>query len=265
MENQIVLTNNELWFLLSKISPVTVIGFRNPMTGLLFEEISPIALAVLSSLSENKLITVNSQGQVVMNQQLHWYIDCLAHPVYSYLLSYRVEGSSHETIRSFHYSSKKAILLEELPNDEYIIKKIETKQSMIAMILEPFLNRVFWAPDSDPFHIGQEKLQAIQAAMAKGDTKTAKQKIEGVTGDKLAKQHLIGAFQNPKINLSFVCFLNRNETKWATVDGFAIIADERYIWLMEIVDEKRNTICVSKASTSDLENKVNLKISGITL
>lgn len=265
MENQLILTDTELWFLLSKISPVTVIGFRNPMIGLLFKEISVIASTALSALSEKELITVNSQGQVVMNQQLNGYIDCLAHPVYSYLLSYRVEGSSHETIRSFHYSSKKAILLEELPNDAYLIKQIETKQSMIAMILEPFLDRVFWAPDSDPFHIGQDKLLAIQAAVAKGDTKTAKHKFEGVTGDKLAKQHLIGAFQNPKVNLSFVGFLNRNETKWATVDGFAIIADERYIWLMEIVDEKRNTICVSKASTRDLENKVNLKISGITL
>jgi hypothetical protein len=249
------LTRYELWYLISLISPATVIGFRNPTAGMLVEDMFPLMQEASFSLLDKDLIYADSNSQIKIKKDLERLIYAVALPQHTVLVVFRLENNNKEIIRSFNFQSEQVVLLEELVDDSSSLCKIETNLDMLSLVTEPFLDKVFWAPDTDPLYFSEEEITTIQQLADRSETIEIQKHVETAKGDEQSKIHLLETLQRPLVRYSCIRFSDRNDPKKNAVDGFSVLAGEHYVWILEIIDETENTVRVSKITLKDLNKK----------
>lgn len=246
----------ELWYLFSLMSPSAVIGFRNPVAGMLLEDMFPIVQEVSYSLLDRDLIYVDVVGgEIRIRDPLSLFIKAVAAPQHTILLGHKLEDSEKEKIRSINFRNNNIIVLDEHVNGLFRLDVVASND-VLSSILEPFVDRVFWAPDSDRFLIPQDDLVLIHDRVKAGAIDQAEAVLLSTTGDDRSKKHFLDTVQRAPVRFSLVAFLDRDKPRSKRVDGFSIVAGEQYIWLMEIVDEEQKVVSVSKISLKDLNKKI---------
>lgn len=257
MNNTIQLSKYEIWFLLSLIAPSTVIGFRNPTTGVLVEDMFPLIQEASFSLLDKDLIYVDSNNQIKIKDDLGLLIHVLTAPKHSILVAFRLNNYKKEMVRSFNFGENCSALLEELVDSSYLLQEIESKDSLLSKITEPFSDKVFWSPDTDALLFSEEEITLMQKSFEASNVEEAKVHLETARGEVQSKLHLFETLQNPNIRFSLIGFIDRNNPKKNYVNGFSIIAGERYLWLLEIIDEAEKIVCVSKITMKGLNKKIS--------
>lgn len=260
MENKLNFSNYEFWYLCSLMSPGVVIGFRNPMTGLLTEDMFPLIQEASSSLYDKDVIQVDTNSQIAIKEPTASLIRTISTPHTTILLTYRLNGNQKENIKSLHFDGRRVVLLEELEGDTYRIEDIDNKEDLISQLSQPFLDKIFWAPDTGNLNFPQSAMTNMQKGIENGDLAKAKENLEQVTGDEQSMLHFWETVQDPMIRYSLVGFINRNDPQKSNVNGFSILAGEHYIWLLEIIDEE-NSARVSKITLKELKKKIDALIS----
>lgn len=249
------LTSYELWYLISLVSPATVIGFRNPMTGMLVEDMFPLVQEASFSLLDKDLIYADSSNQIKIKDDIGHLINVITKPQHTYLIALRINHDQKEMVRSFNFQEKHAVLLEELADSYYSLHEIESKDDLLSRATDPFLDKVFWAPDTDPLYFSQEEIATIQQLADRSETIEIQKHVETAKGDERSKIHLLETLQRPLVRYSCIRFSDRNDPKKNAVDGFSVLAGEHYVWILEIIDETENTVRVSKITLKDLNKK----------
>jgi hypothetical protein len=253
-------SNQELWFLLSQFSPSTVVGFPDPMLGLLANEVDEIIESVMASLEQKKKITVRSNGNVQIENSLRKAVHTIAAPCHSILFNYKQKGDARENVASVHISQNYAVLLEEKEDRQFSLQEIDKNDDIFSFFLKPLTPFIFWAPDSGAVYINQSSIKAMYENIDKGLIEEAHFQISTARGDQASKLDLISALQHPEVNLSLVVFCERNNPKKSFVDGISIIAGDRYLWILELIDEKDHMIRATKVTVRELKNTVKLRL-----
>lgn len=253
----IQLSKYELWQLLSYQAPAVVIGFRNPMLGLLQEDIFPLVQECTLSLIEKKLIEIDINNQIKLNEKIAPLIQTLTSPEHTLLIGSKLNATKGDIVQSFNFSGNQIVLLREVDHELYSIQEISSQKELLSLILEPFSQKIFWAADSDPLYFSQDSMTMMQKSVESGDLNEAKKQIDLSKGDEQSKAHFWASVQHPAISSSLVWFFNRNNLQKKNVDGFAVIADDRYLWRIDVVDEKDKTVRVSKNTLKELSNVIS--------
>ncbi len=256
MRKAFQLSAYELWVLLSRGQSRTVIGYRNPMSGLLTDDAFPLVQEATQSLLDKDLIEFDSEANVKLKGVLTNIVGTFASPRHTLLIAFRLNGSNIETVRSININGAQSVLLQELPDGNYLMQEVGDKNDMISIIAEPFSKKVFWAPDTDPLLVAQDDMVQIQVSLAAGDVNSAKRLVEKSEGDDESKLHLLKSLQAPKVNYTLIGYIDRDNPQMNRVDGFTIIADDHYIWLIEIVDDAKKISRVSKITMKSLSRKI---------
>lgn len=254
------LSNYELWYLLSLETPTTVIGFRNPVIGMLTEDMFPIIQEVSFSLYDHGVIIVDGNSQITIKEPLAKLLHCIATPTTTLLLAYRQNDNQKENIKSFHFDGNQVVLLEEMNNGSYRIKGFENSDELKTLLSEPFLDKIFWAPDTGSLYFSRDAMTEMQKAIEDGSVKDAKEYLEQATGDEPSKVDFWNTVQSPMIRYSLVGFMDRNDFHKSNVNGFSVIADEHYVWLLELTDDEGQA-CASKVTLKDLNKKIGSLLS----
>lgn len=258
-----VLSQIELWFLLSQSEDATVIGFRNPMTGWLREDMFPLIQEATYSLISKKIINTDVNGEIKLHKSVEEIVQVLTNAHHTILVGNRLMNEKKETTRSFHFAGKLASLMEELPNESYLLKSIEETDEIQSLIIEPLSDKMFWAPDTDQFYLSQDDLLLLYKSVEDANFDDANEHLARGNGDDRSKTHFLDTLQRPVVRLSFVGFYDRNDPTRNRVDGFSMIAGERYLWVLEIVDDENKITRISKISMKDLNRKLNLLIPSV--
>lgn len=249
----------ELWFLLTQMHPVALIGFRNPMAGVLTEDMFPIAQEASFSLLDKDLIYAE-EGKIKMRDDIAKMVSSIAAPIHTILIGQRIGDTPKETTRSINFNGSQIALLEELVTGNYIIKIVDTKEDLMDLLIEAFSSSIFWSPDTDSLTVPQDKIVFMQNLNREISHKEAEEIMRAMEGDEQSKKHLVETLQSPKIRYSFVMFAYRNDSRKNSVQGFSVTAGERYIWMMEIADEAKKNVSVSKTTIKEINKKINMLI-----
>jgi hypothetical protein len=258
MREKLHLSKYELWFLFSLVAPAGIVGFRNPVSGMLTEDMFPLAQEASFSLLDKGLIYVDA-GKITIEDGVEQLIRGLAKPDLSILVGSKVSNAPNEIVRSFNFDRGRIILLEELVDRTYVISNLDTKEEMLDIFTEPFVGKIFWAPDNtNPILVTEEKIVELQnliSAFANADE--IQNILKNIEGDEQSKNHFLATLQNPILRCSCLGFTNRNDPRTNDVQGFSFIAGERYIWLLELVDEGEKNVRISKSTLKDINKKFN--------
>jgi len=260
-ESQVInLSEFELFSLLSHVSPSTVIGFQNPVSGRSTEDVFPLIQEATFSLVDKDLITFNSDNQIKIEGRLECFIRTISDPQHTILVAFRQNGSKENIIRSFHFCSPLAISLARIDDITYALEEIKEKDEIISYALQPFNSKMFWAPGTEPLYFSQASVTAMQQALENNAMEEAQKHLASAEGDEQARTHLWTTLQNTLINFSFITFYDRKDASRKYVDGLSIIADDRYIWVFEICDGKKSRVSASKITLKTLREKILGKI-----
>lgn len=249
------LSSYELWYLLSLMPPVTVIGLHNPVAGMLVEDIFPLVQEASYSLLDRDLIHVDAEMHVSVKHPLSEAIQTLASAHHTLLVGHKLQGESIETTRTFNFDNNNVVLLEESVDETCRIEVVH-RDDILPVVTEVFVDRVFWAPDTDSLMMDHDTLVRMQEAIGTGKLDQLEGFLQSIDGDGQSKDHFLDTLQNAIIRFSFVAFFDRDKPGNRRVDGFSIVAGKQYIWLMEIVDEEKKVVSVSKISLKDLNKKI---------
>jgi hypothetical protein len=249
--------------LLAKISPCSVIGFQNPMIGILNEDIFPLVQESTLSLVDKDLIQVDGNNLIQIAEPLNSYINTISAPITTVLVGLRLKNNKNQTVQSYQFSGHEIILLDVISDFEYRISKLTSKEELVSRICAPFTANIFWAPDSKDLYFTQSLWEMIQHNLEIGHLGKAKELLDSTDGDTESKSHLFNTLKTPMINFSFVGFFNRNDASQKYVDGFAVICDDRYVWILEMVDEKKQIVKIAKTTLSEINRKIVTKTSSI--
>lgn len=258
MDKIFYFSKHELWYLISQKPPASVIGFQNPMIGLLANEIVDITEASIQSLTKKQFVSFNND-HLKINSCLDDLLSIIISPKHSLLFGYKENGSTQVKVLTFHFGIEQTVLLKQEGDDLYTINPIPSEQHIISMITN-FLLNVFWSPDSAPIFLDESFMEILFNLISAGRIEDAKNQLMLVEGEQNTKVHLLETLQDNVTSLSLVGFYQRNEIEHGYVDGLSIIAGNRYLWLFELVDEKRKIVRASKVSLRELKNKIELKI-----
>lgn len=253
-------TRYELWYLISLLSPTTVIGFSNPTAGMLVEDLFPLIQEATFSLLDNGFIYADSNNQLRVRDKLGSLIHALAAPQHTYLIAFRLNNYQKELVRSFNFEGKHGVLLQELVDGSYLLQEIESKDHLLFLVTEPFSDKVFWAPDTEPLYFSQKEIEEIQQLADAEKMNEVKRNLEVAKGDEQSKIHLLETLRAPCIKYSYIRFMDRNNPQKHNVDGFAVLAGEHYVWILEIIDEAKKLVQVSKIMLKDLNKKFTSSI-----
>lgn len=248
-------TEYEIWYLISLMPQATVIGFRNPTTGMLVEDMFPIIQEASFSLLDKDFIYADSNNELKIRDDLGSLIRTLVAPQHTWLIAFRRDSNQRELVRSFNFDMNRAVLLEELDEGSYFLQEIESKDRLLFLSAEPFSDKVFWAPDTEPLYCSQSKAEEFQRLADVKEMEEVKKVLENVQGDELSKTHLVETLQTPKVKYSYIRFMDRDNSQRGSVDGFAVLAGEHYVWILEIVDEAKKLVRISKTELKDLNKK----------
>ncbi len=239
------LTKYELWYLISLTPQTTVIGFRNPTAGMLMEEIFPLIQDASFSLLDRDLIFMDTNNNMRVKEGLDRLIDSLTSALHTILIVFCFANEKKETIRSFNFREGYSTMLEETENGHYQLTEL-SKEEMFSLFTEPFSDKVFWPPDTDPLYFSQEDISLMQGSESKSP-------IHDIEESKL---NFLETLQNPLLRFSCMIFWERNNFKNNTIDGFSVIAGSRYLWILEVVDDTKKVVCASKNSMKDFNQRI---------
>jgi len=228
------------------------------MLGVLVEDMFPLAQEASYSLLDRDLIYVDA-GKVKIKEGLSELIQGLGIPELSILTGFKINNSPKEIVRSFNFDRGRIILLEELVDKTYVISNLDTKEEMLGIFTEPFLGKIFWAPDdTDPLLTTEEKIVELQnLSSSAANVDEIQNTLKIIEGNEQSKGHFLATLQNPILRCSCLGFTNRNNPHTNDVQGFSVIAGERYVWLLEIADEDEKIVRVSKSTLKDINKKFN--------
>lgn len=252
---QVQFSKYELWFLLSQVAPTTIMGFRNPMLGMLTEDIFPLIQEASFSLLDKGLIYTDSNNQLKIRDEIGSLIHTLVAPQHTWLTAFRLNYDQKELVRSFNFKGTHMVLLEEIIDGSYLLQEIESKDRLFSLITEPFSDKVFWAPDTEPLYFSQNEIEEIQRLSDAKNMDEVKAALEATKGDEQSKTHLLETLQAPRVRYSYIRFMDRDNPQKNNIDGFAILAGEHYVWILEIIDEAKKLVRVSKITLKDLNKK----------
>ena len=254
--SQLHLSRYELWFLLSHTTPATVVGFRNPTAGLLVEDTFPLIQEASFSLLNKDLIYVDVNNQIKIRDNLGTLLHTITTPQHTVLIAFQLNDDKKEKVRSFNFDGIHTTFLKELTDGSYNISQLESKEDLLSQVTEPFSDKVFRAPDTKPLHFLQDDIVLAQQLFEGSKVDEAKNYLDKARGEESSKLHLLETLQNPSIRFSLIGFMERNNPQKNYINGFSIVAGERYVWLFEIIDEKEKIVRVSKIALKDMNEKI---------
>lgn len=257
IKSEFVLSSYELWYLLSLNSPATVIGFKNPMLGMLKDDLFPLIQETSMLLMDKDIIYVDSNNQIAINKPYSVLVSALTNAHSSILVGYRKQGTRQDLTKSFNLSNDNAVFLDETPDgSSYRLQTVRSKSELLDLIFLPFNDMMFWGPDTEAIYYSQDNLSKVYNLLDMKDFEGVESLLAEIDGDKRSVTNFLETLRKIKIKFSFVNFINRNDPQHGDVIGFSVIGGEQYIWLLEIID-KNGLTRISKTTLKDVKNKAN--------
>lgn len=255
--SQFYLSKYEIWYLLSQNPSISIIGFKNPIEGYLAEDIFPLIQEASYSLHKKDLIYIDQNHKIKITDDLDHMLQVAISSVHTLLVAYKNNFDKKETIRSFNFCGTDVVLLQEDVKGSYLLLKIEANEDLSSIVSEPFLEKMFWAPDSDPFQISEADITLVHRAMEKSNFDEAKAILSKAIGGESSKTHFFETLQSPDVRFSLLELRNWNNPQTNQINGFSVISDNRYIWLLDLVDIADKTVKVSKITTKELKKRID--------
>jgi hypothetical protein len=250
------LSKYEIWFLISQYPFISIIGFKNPVEGYLIEDLFPLIQEASFSLLDKGFIYIDQDHKIKLNEDIKRLLEVIATAEHTLLIAYKIGLDKKEIIRSFNFHGNIIVALKENDEDSYLLCEVNSKDDLVSIVIEPFLNKIFWSPDTEHFLISESNLTLVHRAMEKSYLDEAKTLLDKANGDKQSKTDFFETLQSPSVRFSLLEFKRWKDPQKNQINGFSVLTDERYIWFLELVDLIEKSVKVSKITIKELKKKI---------
>ena len=227
-------TPNELLVLFSKYTPSVVLGFKDPLSGFLADEISEFYLEGLASLTSRGIAQIDNDKKLhISNPFVNW-IKTICNPAHSMLVGWQGNGGHEQT--AFHFLDNTIVELRHGQADvqgNYILRHILSPDEIFDVTFSPFYTGIYIDRDDDVGHLAFTDLEKIANHVFNNDENSAKQSLlENGISEKMASLFLF-ALKNARIKYSITSYFDRNGMEKPKSKAFSVISADGDIWLLK--------------------------------
>ena len=252
-------SQNELWLLLTHFSPSVIVGFQDPTTGLLVDEIDQLRENARKRLIDRGLIHSAKDDGFSIDASIRDQMKLITNPEHSVLAGIQT-AKNGLVVHSYHYGQKTIVHLVENGEGQYQIEIVDDCKAIVIILMEFYQTSIFLVDHSNPFYLPEKSIEEIRSLCAVGKLQEAHQTLEKVSSGEIVPKEFFSVLHTPTVNMSLVIFTDRHKKERTQVKGFAVLANDHSLWILEPTDEKDNLVRITRATKADLEQKIDTSL-----
>lgn len=233
---QIILSTDELWFLMSQFSPAYVIGMENPHTGWLIEEIEEADRNAIQALIQKGIVKIIDAGIIDIDDTIASLIRGCTHPEHSLIVNVSNEKGNAGLTRYIHFANGLIIEHVEIEAGRHQLSLLKNRNAILTQFKENLRLDSKTKGTIDSFLILEELLYKVTNLCSQGDGEKGKALLQKSDLEPVHATALADALENPVANASFVIICNQNDPSTQHVGGFGILESEKQLWMMHPIE-----------------------------
>ena len=249
----LMISNYDLWLLFSRLGPSTVIGFKDPTRGMLYNEINKFRAKAYQNLLSQELIQ-GPEDNFTIDETLLQLIKSIIFPKKVIIVTSQSEKRS-VVVDNYYFSNNSIVNLRTSDLENFQISMSEKDK-----IFNPLLDSISYLPeeaDSSVYIISEQVILDITKFNYDLIQNETFQSLNnsGLNEDSILEFHQL--LTQPHKSYSVIMFDNLNQKKFVSLRGFTLLANNTRICVLEPVDGKKSNVKVSWASKTSLSEKIN--------
>ncbi len=252
----VTLSRFELWFLFHLSGEGIVLGFKDPTIGMLTEEISEKIVATKRNLLKHEIISDNDHGEIKIQPEIKEILKSILTSQHSVIVHQRI-GNTNITTRTIFFNFQSIVVLENIIGDNYRLTKFKNITDVKSLIMEYINDIVYMNKYHCDFNIQVDDLEQIRIILS-----TPNHFSDALNMPNTLKKKDLNLFrdtiQSQIYAASIIVYNNLQKHETKIPKGFSIIACDKYLWLLEIVDFKEKIARIYNVTKDQLANRIDL-------
>lgn len=253
MNDTVTLSANELRFLLDFCVPTIIVGFEDPWKGFPADLIEFAGRDALGRLIERGLLFFEG-NQTRYASNLSDLLDVLTGADECIAIAW-VAGDE-QGIFSFHRQGDRILELAQLPSGEYTMYWIPTKARIVEILMRPFLGQVVFANETLSFTLPATTLKEAGELARQSGVDAAASKLEGSMVSSPDIYNLATTLSDLKVHYTLAFYGGRSDLSTLHSWFCQILCGTDYIWLIELADEKSQTMRLHCTTLMAIEKRI---------
>lgn len=245
------LTTTELWFLLLRHDIDMVLGFANPVRGMLVQDILLLMERTTASLQDKGIIEL-SQDDILIRQDVAALLFVIA-SASSPLLCIR-RTSDGEQVRSYYSSGLKIVEIAIDDGQTCTLSSITTRDAVVDSIIATFKYKMAFAPESPPIHLTHDTYEVMKN-MEKFDYKQVSE-IQTATVPEHVWEDLHQSMIHSTEGLVLLTDENDKLPDPVSLNGFSLFYSGAYLWCVEAASHSEYMYRASQVSKSQVKERI---------
>ncbi|MCW5873115.1 MAG: ESX secretion-associated protein EspG [Anaerolineales bacterium] len=219
---------HEFYLLLSQFAPVAAVGWENPYTGWLAEEIEVAQKEAYESLLSRDVIRMVDGDEIAIEQSLVSLLTACAQPEFSLVLTAAQAGNT--PFQFLVHAKDDAFVKHAIQGEEHTLEAIAEEQLAAQHLLPHLLFVPASGKSAGPFRLSEDTLLASEALVRDGQLDEAEKNLkQEITGEQ--QGDILAAFTKP-LSRSAVILIARTASGAPAEAGVAVYQGEAQTWLM---------------------------------
>jgi hypothetical protein len=238
MDISLILSTNELWFLMNQFSPAYVLGMENPHMGWLTEEIEEADRIAIQALIQKGMVKIVDAGNIDLDDNIAALIQGCTHPDHTLIVNGGKERDNAGLTRYIHFANGSIIEHVEIETGKHQLSSLRNRNDILAHLQENLRVDSKTKGTTESFLLSEEVLYKVTSLFSQGNGEEEKALLLKSDLEPANAAALSDALENIVANASFIVICNQSDPATQRVNGFGILESTKQLWMMHPVERE---------------------------
>jgi hypothetical protein len=231
MNNIESFSSHELYFLLSQFAPVAALGWENPYTGWLAEEIEVVQKEALASLIDRDLIRMAGDNEIALDENIAKVFAACAHPDFSLLIAISKPGEA--PAQTMVHSKDGLLVGHRVKKDKHTLRQFAGWDELLGeLIPEVSPNNINTEHPASEFHITENTFAECEKLLAEQKNEQAEALLNAEIKDTQFARVLSEGLAEPLIRSAVIVLPGSQSNGGSAKSGLAVYQTTNHTWLL---------------------------------
>jgi hypothetical protein len=232
------LATHEFHFLLSQFAPVTALGWENPYTGWLAEEVELVQKDALSSLIKRDFVRLVGHTEIAIDENVAKLFGACAHPDFSLIVA--VSKSGRKPTQSVLHSKEGAIVEQIIKTENHTVRQLENWDDILAVLSPPASKKSGSSRSKEAtFHVSESTLAECEELLKRKKISEARTLLLDAIKDSKRAELILDVLDKPLLRAAVILVPGPGFGLANSKSGMVIYQSATSSWILQPFERAR--------------------------
>lgn len=228
--SSLALSHHEFHLLLSQFAPVAALGWENPYTGWLTEEIQAVQKKALTSLVDRDLIRMIAKNEIALEENIAALFTACAKPDFSlFVISSKNVRSPSQTVI---HCKDKLIIEHSIKKETHTLAVIPNWQELVDQLVPMLSSKATGKPSGEAFEVSEDVFAACEELVKKDKASEAKKLLKSEKLEAKSSKALIDGMLATARRSAVIVVPSKQTSAAVIKTGMAVYETSKQTWLL---------------------------------